>query len=84
MHTMLNLPASQSAEINLDALKQATQDFVIGGSELTRSLRQLYAADLLVEKNVAPQTAVALIENAVSGVESALDAPHATVAVLAE
>ncbi|MCA1592965.1 MAG: tetratricopeptide repeat protein [Acidobacteria bacterium] len=61
----------------------AANDFAAGGDEM-RAFRQLYAAARLLRRGIGWQTVVELTEAAKGGVESALDVPHASVALLAD
>ena len=61
----------------------AAQEF-IGGGDAMRTYRQIYVASKLVRKGLAFSTVLDLMDNAMSGVEAALDVPAATVAVQPE
>jgi len=69
--------------INAAAAAQAAQEFAAGEDSM-RAFRQLYAATRLLQNSLAPQLALDLTNAATTGVEAALDAPTATVAVLAD
>lgn len=56
----------------------------VSGTDAMRAYRQLYAANRLIRRGVALQTAYELTEAARSGVDAALEVPGATVAVQAE
>jgi uncharacterized membrane protein YgcG/tetratricopeptide (TPR) repeat protein len=68
---------------NEDELIAIAQDFVAGNDEM-RTFRQLYVAGKFLRKGVALSTVVELMDQATSGVEAALSAAAATVAVQPE
>ncbi len=66
-----------------DDVLAAAQDFM-AGDDAMRTYRQLYVAGKLLKKGVALQSVVELMDKATTGVEAALSAPAATIAVQAE
>jgi len=65
----------------------AAEDFIAAGTsnvDEMRAFRQLYVAGRLLQRGVALPTVLEVTEAATSGVEAALDAPVAAVAVLAD
>lgn len=66
-----------------DELMPAIQEFTKGDDAL-RTYRQIYVASKLLKKGVALPAVIELMDKATEGVEAALDAPAATVAVQAE
>ncbi|HYJ45733.1 MAG TPA: tetratricopeptide repeat protein, partial [Pyrinomonadaceae bacterium] len=70
---------------NVDAalLGSAQQDF-LAGEDSMRTFRQLYAASRLLRRGVALPEVIEISEAASGGVEAALDAPVATLAVMAD
>jgi tetratricopeptide (TPR) repeat protein len=56
----------------------------IKGEDAMRTYRQIYVASKFVKKGVALSTVVELMDQAMTGVEAALNVPGATVAVQAE
>lgn len=77
----INPPESQP--VKEDEVLAAAMMFV-AGNDAARTYRQIYVADKMIKREVALGYALELIDGAVSGVEAALDAPAATVAVQAE
>ncbi len=69
--------------INEAEATTAAQEFAAGEDSM-RAYRQLYAATRLQQNSIAPQTVLNLTDAATNGVEAALDAPVAAVAVLAD
>ena len=63
-----------------DELAAIAQDFT-AGNDAMRTFRQIYVADQLVRKRVALSTVIDLMDQATAGVEAALSAPTATLAV---
>lgn len=61
----------------------AAKEFT-AGSDAMRAFRHLYAASRLLQSGASAQTVLDEVEAAASGVEAGLDAPSATVAVLAD
>jgi tetratricopeptide (TPR) repeat protein len=61
----------------------AASEFAAGDDEM-RAFRQIYVANRLLERGIAPAPVVEIIEASKSGVEAALGVPHASVALLAE
>lgn len=61
----------------------AAQEFA-AGEDTMRSFRQLYAANRLLRAGVASQAVMDLAEAAAVGIEGAIDAPAASVSLLAE
>ena len=78
LNTALNPPEGSAP--NEDELAAIAQDFT-AGDDAMRTYRQVYVADKLVRKGVALSTAIDLMDQATSGVEVALSAPAATLAV---
>ena len=76
----LNVERRRPAEDELTAL---AQEF-IAGDDAMKTYRQIYVATKFLRKGVALSTVVDLMESATTGVEAALNAPAATVAVQAE
>ena len=74
------LDQASPSEDNLIAL---AQDF-IKGDDAMRTYRQVYVAGKFVKKGIALSTVVELMDQATTGVDAALNAPAATVAVQAE
>ncbi|HXI74371.1 MAG TPA: hypothetical protein VNG94_02210, partial [Pyrinomonadaceae bacterium] len=68
---------------NEDALTAIAQEF-IKGDDAMRTYRQVYVAGKFVKKGVALSSVVELMDQAMTGVEVALSAPAATVAVQPE
>jgi len=68
---------------NEDALVAISQEF-IKGDDAMRTYRQVYVASKFVKKGVALSSVVELMDQAMTGVEAALSAPAATVAVQPE
>lgn len=66
-----------------DELAVIAQDFT-AGNDAMRTFRQIYVADKLVKKRVAFSTVIDLMDQATAGVEAALSAPTATLAVQPE
>jgi tetratricopeptide (TPR) repeat protein len=66
-----------------DDLHALAQEFTAGDDPM-RAYRQIYVAQKFLKKNVALSAVTDLMESASAGVEAALDAPAATVAVQAE
>ncbi|HKC86316.1 MAG TPA: tetratricopeptide repeat protein, partial [Blastocatellia bacterium] len=68
---------------NEDKLIGLAQEF-IKGDDAMRTYRQIYVASKFVKKGVAYSTVVELMDQAMTGVDAALIAPGATIAVQAE
>ncbi|MFN2577132.1 MAG: TPM domain-containing protein [Pyrinomonadaceae bacterium] len=66
-----------------DQLMTIAQDFIKEGDAM-RTYRQVYIAGKLVKKGLALSSVVELMDEAMTGVEAALNVPAATVAVQAE
>lgn len=81
-NTLLGSSGGKQA-IDEAAATQAAQEFAAGEDSM-RAYRQLYAATRLLQNSLAPQLALDLTNAATTGVEAALDAPAAAVAVLAD
>jgi len=81
-NTMLGSSGGKQA-IDEAAATQAAQEFAAGEDSM-HAYRQLYAATRLLQNSLAPQLALDLTNAATIGVEAALDAPTAAVAVLAD
>jgi tetratricopeptide (TPR) repeat protein len=75
---LLNAPDSQS--IKEDAVITAANDF-LSGTDAMRVYRQIYVAGKLINKGVALDHVLELMDAATAGVEAALDVPAATIAV---
>jgi uncharacterized membrane protein YgcG/tetratricopeptide (TPR) repeat protein len=75
-----SLEQDSPSEDNLVAL---AQEF-IKGEDAMRTYRQVYVAGKFVKKGVAMATVVELMDQAMTGVDAALNVPGATVAVQAE
>ena len=75
--------ALDQASPNEDALTAIAQEFIKGDDPM-RTYRQVYVAGKFVKKGVALSSVVELMDQAMTGVEVALSAPAATVAVQAE
>ena len=75
--------ALDQASPNEDELLAIAQDFIKGGDAM-RTYRQVYVAGKFVKKAVALSSVVELMDQAMTGVEAALSAPAATVAVQPE
>jgi len=78
LNISLNPPAGSAP--NEDELVAIARDFTAGDDEM-RTYRQVYVADKLVRKGVALSTVIDLMDQATNGVEVALSAPAATLAV---
>jgi tetratricopeptide (TPR) repeat protein len=78
LQTAINQPA-----IREDELIAIAQDFAAGNDEM-RTYRQIHVAGKFLRKGVALSTVVDLMDQAMSGVETALSIPAATVAVQPE
>jgi tetratricopeptide (TPR) repeat protein len=78
LNTALNPPGGSAP--NEDELAAIAQDFT-AGDDAMRTYRQIYVADKLVRKGVALSTVIDLMDQATNGVEVALSAPTATLAV---
>ncbi|HYE64467.1 MAG TPA: tetratricopeptide repeat protein, partial [Pyrinomonadaceae bacterium] len=78
----LNPPGGREA-IDEASLLAAAQEFTAGEDEM-RAYRQLYVASRLLQSRVALQKVLDLTEAAKDGVEAALDAPTAPVAIQAD
>jgi tetratricopeptide (TPR) repeat protein len=78
LNTALNPPEGRAA--SEDELSAIAQDFT-AGDDAMRTYRQVYVADKLVRKRVALSTVIDLMDQATAGVEAALSAPTATLAV---
>jgi tetratricopeptide (TPR) repeat protein len=74
------LDQASPSEDNLVALA----DGFIKGDDAMRTYRQVYVASKFVKKGVALSTVVELMDQAMAGVEAALNVPAATVAVQAD
>lgn len=85
LYLALHTPATtdQAGGISADSIAAVTNDFASGTDEM-RVFRQLYAANRLLRRGVASETALELSRAARSGVEAAIDAPAATVATVAD
>ncbi len=68
---------------NEDDVLAIAQEFIKGDDEM-RTYRQVYVANKLVKKEIALMSVVDLMDQAMTGVEAALSAPAATVAVQPE
>jgi tetratricopeptide (TPR) repeat protein len=75
--------SSSEGSVDSALLASAQQDF-LAGEDGTRAFRQLYLASRLLQRGVELSRVVELSEAASNGVEAALDAPAATVAVMAD
>jgi uncharacterized membrane protein YgcG/tetratricopeptide (TPR) repeat protein len=79
------LDAAEGRGGNIDsALLASAQEDFLAGEDGTRAFRQLYLASRLLQRGVELPRVVELSEAASSGVEAALGAPAATVAVMAD
>ena len=78
LNLALNPPEGRAA--SEDELSAIAQDFT-AGNDAMRTFRQVYVADKLVKKRVALSTVIDLMDQATAGVEAALSAPTATLAV---
>jgi len=78
LQTAIDQPA-----IREDELIAIAQDFTAGNDEM-RTYRQVHVAGKFLRKGVALSTVVDLMDQAMSGVETALSAPAATVAAQPE
>lgn len=79
----LNNAQGQPSGVDAALLSSAQDDFLAGDDQML-AYRQLYVASRLLQRGVALPRVVELSEAASSGVEAALDAPAATVAVMAD
>jgi tetratricopeptide (TPR) repeat protein len=77
------LNPAQGKSADAAALASAEADF-LSGEDSMLAHRQLYAASRLLARGVELKTVIELTEAATRGVEAALDAPTATVAVLGD
>jgi len=78
LNTALNQPEGSTP--NEDELAAIAKDFT-AGDDIMRTYRQLYVAQKFLSKGVALATVIDLMDRATSGVEAALSAPNATLAV---
>jgi tetratricopeptide (TPR) repeat protein len=78
LNVALNQPEGSAP--NEDELVAIGKDFT-AGDDAMRTFRQIYLAEKLLRKNVALLTVIDLMDQATSGVEAALSAPAATLAV---
>jgi tetratricopeptide (TPR) repeat protein len=78
LQTAIDQPATRE-----DELIAIAQEFTAGTDEM-RTFRQIYVAGKFLRKGVALSTVVDLMDQAMSGVETALSVPAATVAVQPE
>jgi tetratricopeptide (TPR) repeat protein len=78
LQTAIDQPATRE-----DELIALAQDFTAGNDEM-RTYRQIHVAGKFLRKGVALSTVVELMDQAMSGVETALSVPAATVAVQPE
>lgn len=76
--TALNQP--EGSALNEDELVAIAKDFT-AGEDAMRTFRQIYVAEKFVRKGVALVAVIGLMDQATSGVEAALSAPAATLAV---
>ena len=83
LNLVLNNAKGQSSSVDAALLASAQEDF-LAGDDMMRAYRQLYVASRLLQRGVELPRVVELSEAASSGVEAALDAPVATVAVMAD
>lgn len=83
LNTALNKAEGQSSNVDASLLASAQEDF-LAGDDIMRAYRQIYMASRLLQRKVELPRVVELSEAASSGVEAALDAPVATVAVMAD
>jgi tetratricopeptide (TPR) repeat protein len=79
----LNAAEGQGGSADSALLASAQQDF-LAGDDAMRAYRQLYVASRLLQRGLDLPRVVELSEAASSGVEAALGAPVATVAVMAD
>jgi hypothetical protein len=78
LNTALNQP--ERSMPNEDELAAIARDFT-AGDDAMRTYRQIYVAQKFLSKGVALATVINLMDQATSGVEAALNAPTATLAV---
>ncbi|MDX6497357.1 MAG: hypothetical protein QOG23_617 [Blastocatellia bacterium] len=78
LNTALNQP--ERSMPNEDELAAIARDFT-AGDDAMRTYRQIYVAQKFLSKGVALATVINLMDQATSGVEAALSAPTATLAV---
>jgi tetratricopeptide (TPR) repeat protein len=78
LHTALNQPEGSVA--NEDELVAIGKDFT-AGDDAMRTFRQIYVAEKFLKNGVTLLTVIDLMDQATSGVEAALSAPAATLAV---
>jgi tetratricopeptide (TPR) repeat protein len=78
LNAALNQPEGSGA--NEDELVVIVKDFT-SGDDAMRTFRQIYVAERLLRKNVALLSVIDLMDQATRGVEAALSAPAATLAV---
>jgi tetratricopeptide (TPR) repeat protein len=78
LNTALNQP--EGSVPNEDELAAIAKDFT-DGKDAMRTFRQIYVAEKFLAKGVALSTVIDLMDQATSGVEAALSAPNATLAV---
>lgn len=76
-------PAGGRAGVKEAEAAKAAREWA-AGQDAGRLYRQLYAASRLIQQRVGWQTALDLSEQARTGVDEALDAPAATVSVMAD
>lgn len=78
LNTALNQPDGSAP--NEDELEAIAKDFT-AGNDAMRTYRQIYVAEKFLRKGVALSSVIDLMDQATSGVEAALNAPGATLAV---
>ncbi|HEX8846197.1 MAG TPA: TPM domain-containing protein [Pyrinomonadaceae bacterium] len=83
LNSAVNALDRQGGSINPTLLTKAREDF-LAGEDSMRTFRQLYMANRLLRRGAEFQTVIELAEAAASGVEAAIEAPVATVAVMAD
>jgi uncharacterized membrane protein YgcG/tetratricopeptide (TPR) repeat protein len=76
--TALNQPAGSVA--NEDELMAIAKDFT-DGNDVMRTFRLIYVAEKFLRKGVALSSVIDLMDQATSGIEAALNAPNATLAI---
>lgn len=83
LSSALNMGEGQSGSVDRARLDSALQDF-LAGEDATRTYRQIYAANRLLQRGVELPKVIELAEAASIGVEAALTVPTPTLAVMAD
>ncbi|MFN2599277.1 MAG: hypothetical protein ABR563_19075 [Pyrinomonadaceae bacterium] len=84
LHAALKSTDTPEARAAAEAPASAAAREFAAGADAMRAFRQLYAANRLLRRNVAPRTALELADAARKGVGDAISLPQATVAAAAD